>query len=128
MEHCPKCTSVNIRKAGKAKGNQRWLCKDCRYHFSVDHIGKPNKLKEDAVKLYLEGLGFRAIARFLGVSHVSVFNWVKDAGSKIEKLENTSEVAVIEIDEMHTYIGTKKTIAGSGLPLTEPEASSSIAN
>ncbi|MBS1536865.1 MAG: IS1 family transposase [Bacteroidetes bacterium] len=108
MEHCPKCTSTNIRKDGKVNGKQRWLCKDCTYHFSVMHIGKPSKLKEDAIKLYLEGLGFRAIGRFLGVSHVSVFNWVKDAGTKLDNLESSSEIAVIELDEMHSYIGTKK--------------------
>lgn len=114
MEHCPKCTSTNIRKDGKVNGKQRWLCKDCTYHFSVMHIGKPSKLKEDAIKLYLEGLGFRAIGRFLGVSHVSVFNWVKEAGTKLDNLESSSEIAVIELDEMHSYIGTKKTIVGSG--------------
>ena len=87
-----------------------------------------HKLKEDAVKLYLEGLGFRAIARFLGVSNVSVLNWVRATGSKIEELESASEITTIEIDEMHSHIGTKKTIVGSGLPLTARDTNSSIVN
>ncbi|AKB82383.1 Mobile element protein [Methanosarcina barkeri 3] len=71
------------------------------------------------MQLYLEGLGFRSIGRFLGVSHVSVQNWIKKLGPELEDLKSENEISIVEMDEMHTYIGNKKNIAGSGLLLIE---------
>jgi len=36
-------------------------------------------------ELYLEGLGFRAIGRFLNCSHVAVYNWIKEFGKAAMK-------------------------------------------
>jgi len=127
MNNCPKCKSQNFRKDGIVKSRQRYLCKDCKHHFTVEQIGKPNKIKRDALILYLEGLGFRSIGRFLNVSHVAVFNWIKAFGEKLEEFRNTEEIEVVELDEMHTYIGSKKTTVGSGLLLIETGEGSSIA-
>jgi transposase len=126
MENCPKCKSKNFRKDGIVKSKQRFLCKDCKHRFTVEQVGKPNKLKRDALILYLEGLGFRSIGRFLNVSHVAVFNWIKAFGEKLEEFRNTEKIEVVELDEMHTYIGSKKTIVGSGLLLIEMGTNSSI--
>ena len=71
------------------------------------------------MQLYLEGLGFRSIGRILGVSHVSVQKWIKKFGQELEELKSENEISVVELDEMHTYIGNKKNIAGSGLMLIE---------
>ena len=125
MEYCPKCKSKNFCKDGKVQNRQRYLCKDCQYRFTVEQVGKPEKLKRDALILYLEGLGFRSIGRFLGVSHVSVFNWIKDFGEKLEDIRSSENIEVVEIDEMHTYVGEKKTLFGSGLLLTETVKGSS---
>jgi hypothetical protein len=83
-------------------------------------------LKKDALILYLEGLGFRSIGRVLHVSHVTVFNWIKAFGEKLDEFRNQSGIQVIELDEVHTYIGQKKTIAGFGLLLVEMSTDSSI--
>ncbi|AKB31546.1 Mobile element protein [Methanosarcina siciliae HI350] len=79
------------------------------------------------MQLYLEGLGFRSIGRFLGVSHVSVQKWIKKFGQEIEELKSENEISIVELDDMHTYIGNKKNIAGSGLLLIELGKSSSTA-
>ena len=126
MENCPRCKSENIRKDGIVKQRQRFRCKQCNYRFTVEFVGKPEKLKRDALILYLEGLGFRSIGRFLGVSHVAVFNWIKGFGQSIEDIRNDDKVDIIEVDEMHTYVGSKKTSFGSGLLLIEMGANSSI--
>jgi transposase-like protein len=82
-------------------------------------------VKRQALQLYLEGLGFRSIGRILGVSHVSVQNWIKKFGKELEDLKSENTISVVELDEMHTYIGNKKNIAGSGLLLIEIEKDSS---
>jgi len=84
-------------------------------------------VKRQALQLYLEGLGFRSIGRFLGVSHVSVQKWIRKFGSELEDLKSENEISIVELDEMHTYIGNKKTTAGSGLLLIEMGRNSSTA-
>jgi prephenate dehydratase len=70
--------------------------------------------------MYLEGLGFRAIGRILGVSNVSVLNWIRSFGKEVQQLHSVSqEIEMVEVDEMHAYIGSKKTAAGSGLLLID---------
>ena len=126
---CAKCKSSNRVKRGIVKGRQRYTCKDCGYNYTVERKSnsKPDLMKRQALELYLEGLGFRSIGRFLEVSHVSVYNWIKSFGGEIEKIRSDQKIKVVEIDEMHTYIGSKKTIVGSGLLLIEMAKGSSIA-
>jgi transposase-like protein len=126
MDSCPKCKCMNFRKDGIVKSKQRYFCKHCKYRFTVEQVGKPNKIKRDALVLYLEGLGFRSIGRFLNISHVVVFNWIKSFGERLEEFRNTEDIEVVELDEMHTYIGSKKTTVGSGLLLIEMGIDSSI--
>jgi hypothetical protein len=60
------------------------------------------------------------------VSHVAVFNWTESFGGKLEEFRNPENIEVIELDEMHTYIGSKKTIAEYELLLIEMGTGSSI--
>jgi transposase-like protein len=109
--NCPKCNNGERVKSGTVKGRQRYKCKVCGCHYSVEvkSTGKPESLKKQALHLYLEGLGFRSIGRFLGVSNVSVLNWIRNFGKEIESLPAESqEIEMVEVDEMHSYIGTKK--------------------
>ena len=127
MKGCPYCNSSNFRKDGIVKQKQRYLCKDCKYRFTVEQRGKPDDLKRNALILYLEGLGFRSIGRVLAVSHVSVFNWIKSFGENLDSLRSSDQIEVVELDEMHTYVGSKKTTVGSGLLLIDMGNDSSIA-
>jgi len=65
---------------------------------------------------YLEGLGFRAIGRILGISYGTVYKWVKKLGESAELPKNENPVAVVELDEIHSYVRLKKIIAGAGSP------------
>ena len=117
---CPKCESKSHVKQGYVGGRQRFKCKDCNFMYTVSHRGKSTKMKVDALKLYLEGMGFRGIGRFLGVSAVSVMNWIRKFGEEACKEPiKLGDSTIIELDELHTYIGSKKTIFGFGLRLTE---------
>ena len=114
-------------KDGIVNEKQRYKCKSCGYRHTVKHLGKSPDIKRQALQLYLEGLGFRSIGRFLNCSHVAVYNWIRAHGESIEPLRSDKDIEVVELDEMHTYIGSKKTIVGSGLLLIEMENVSSIA-
>lgn len=115
---CPKCHQSNYIKNGIVKGKQRYLCKECKYYYTVEEIGKPRALKKQAINLYLEGLGFRSIERILKVSNVSVLKWVRKFGKEIEATrEPARDIEIVEMDELHTYIRDKKTTVGSGLLL-----------
>jgi len=123
---CLKCSSNNICKNGKMQGMQRYKCKDCGYNYTKGRNSKDKSLKRFALELYLEGLGFRSIARLIKVSHVSVFNWIKQYGQSLELLQNDHNICVTEIEEIHSYVGSKKTLSGSGLLLIDMQKNSSI--
>ena len=125
---CPKCHQNKHVRNGIVKDRQRYLCKNCRYCYTVSEIGKPTVLKKQAIKLYLEGLGFRSIERILKVSNVSVLNWVRKFGKEIETIrEPEREIEIVEMDELHSYISRKKTTVGYGLLLIGLGESSLIA-
>ena len=120
--HCIHCGSHEYCKNGKTKGKQRYRCNACGYNFTNMHgRGYSPDKRLAALKLYKEGLGFSAIARFLAVSDVTVLNWVRGAGEKIKELLLAQTPAtidgmdVIEIDEMWHYTQKNSTNYGYGL-------------
>lgn len=64
--------------------------------------------------MYLNGMGFRGIERVTGVHHTTIINWVKQVG---ELLPNAYDPEVIpevgELDELETFVGSKKTKYGA---------------
>src|SRR5579871_3386869 len=80
MKQCPKCQADTRQvKAGLSTGKrQRYKCPicGCRYTPEAKEVGYPASVREQAVKLYVDGMSFRRIARHLGVNHQSVINWV----------------------------------------------------
>ena len=119
---CSKCNCSQSVKSGKINGRQRYKCKECGCNYTVEikSTAKPKFLKKQALHLYLEGLGFRSIGRILGVSNVSVLNWIRDFGKEVQELNSANEpIEMVEVDEMHSYIGSKKTTVGYGLLLID---------
>ena len=125
---CPKCQSEYNVKNGFVGKVQRYKCKWCGNNFLLDYsqVVDREKKRRFGLAMYLEGLGFHSIARLLNVSHVSVMNWVKKYGSELSKIRNPKPVKVMELDELHTYVGSKKTTVGYGLLLIEGRESSLI--
>ena len=59
--------------------------------------------------MYLNGMGFRAIERVMGVHHTTVMDWVKQKGKKLPDAiasENIPDVG--KLDELETFVGSKK--------------------
>jgi transposase-like protein len=126
---CPRCKGSVYCKDGIVQGRQRYLCKACKYRYTVSQRAgtADDATKRQALHLYLEGLGFRSIGRTLQFSNVAILNWVRQFGEQLPAINEKEKVQVMEIDEMHTYVGSKKTIAGYGLLLIEMRKNSSTA-
>jgi transposase-like protein len=125
---CPRCSSQNHSKDGIIKGCQRYKCKDCNYHYTVEKKSnvKPVEMKRIAFELYLEGLGFRSIGRILRISYGTVYQWVRRWSKQMELPERNDRIEMVELDEMHTYVGQKKTTTGYGLLLIDMESGTSL--
>ena len=126
---CKKCNCTVSVKNGIVNGRQRYKCKECGYNYTVERRSTEysKEVKKRALQLYLEGLGFRSIGRILGVSNVSVLNWIRSFGEEIQVLQGDSKaIKYVELDEMHSYIGNKKTTVGFGLLLIDLERDSLI--
>ena len=64
--------------------------------------------------MYVNGMGLRAIARVKGISHVTVLNWVKQVGELLPDAYNPETIPQVgELDELETFIGSKKTKFGA---------------
>jgi IS1 family transposase/transposase-like protein len=107
---CYKCQSENKVKAGFTRGLQRYKCKDCGCFYSVERKSdvKTAEQKKLALELYLEGMGFRAIGRILRISYGTVYQWIKKWSSSVFLPQNKEPVEIVELDEIHSYVGQKK--------------------
>ena len=110
---CPECKSTHINKNGRKKGKQNYICVNCHRQFLDSYQiqrGYSDEFKRECLTMYVNGMGFRAIARVKGIDHVTVMNWVKQVGTFLPSAydpETTPQVG--ELDELETFVGAKKT-------------------
>ncbi len=119
---CPKCQNSNIVKSGIIKDRQRFLCKSCNYYFTVNKLGKKidSYYVTKALQLYLEGLSYREIERIIGVSHVSISNWVKEFKLKRPTHSNYHpSYKIFKHHELVEYLKNKNEMTGAGMIITE---------
>lgn len=119
---CPRCQHQNATKSGIVNDRQRWRCKACGYHYTVQKEGK----KIDAyyvikaLQLYIEGISLREIERILGVSHVSVLNWVRKYQIHApEQADYRPTYQIMSQQELITYMQEKNPLKGAGMLITE---------
>ena len=80
---CPHCAHPDYILFGKNRGAQRYRCQAFRRTFQTLCRGKDPTLKEQAQKLYLEGLCLRAIGKTLGVHHKTVSRWLVQTAEQL---------------------------------------------
>ncbi len=65
--------------------------------------------------MYTNGMGFRAIERVKGVHHTTVIYWLKQVGKQLPNAYDPNNIPEVgELDELETFVGSKKTKSGSG--------------
>ena len=111
--NCPHCNANNsLIKDGKNRsGSQRYQCKECkkRYTPEPNEHGYPEEFRLQAIKLYVDGSNLRRIARHLGISPQSVSNWVNAYVDQLPNAPTPEQVETVELDELFTFVGEKKT-------------------
>lgn len=67
----------------------------------------------------VNGMGFRAIERVKGVHHTTIIHWLKQVGQQLpDAYDPDVPPQVGELDELETFVGSKKTKSGCGPQLT----------
>ena len=111
--NCPYCNAdMKQYKAGfNRSGCQRYRCGICKraYTPKPNPLGYSDETRMLAIRMYLEGNSQRAIGRILQVSPQSVASWVGIYVDNLPADQKPERVHTAELDEMYTFIGSKKT-------------------
>ncbi|MFA5619343.1 MAG: helix-turn-helix domain-containing protein [Weeksellaceae bacterium] len=120
---CPRCSNQeSIVKSGIVNQKQRYLCKNCNYHFTVQKSGKriDNYYIIKAVQLYLEGISLREIENVLGVSHSTISNWIKEYNIKKPNLFSYDPgYKIVNFEEMKAFLADEDVFRDNGIMITE---------
>lgn len=115
---CPECQSTHIRKNGKRRGKQNYICVSCHRQFIERYTnvqGYSDDIKQQCLRMYVNGMGLRGIERVTGVHHTTVIYWVKQVGEHLRDAYDPEAVPQVgELDELETFVGSKKTKSGCG--------------
>jgi transposase-like protein len=119
MLTCPSCQSTTrqVKHGRNPSGSQRYLCQTCQRTYTPEPTpsGYAAATRQQALRLYADGLNLRRIARQLGVVHQTVANWVTAHAEALpaQPPQPAGPLEVAELDELYTFIGHKKTPATS---------------
>ena len=119
---CPKCNASEAIKSGVVNDRQRFKCKSCGYHYTVAKVGREvdSYYVIKALQLYIEGVTYREIERLLGVSHVSVMNWVKKYGVKAPRQTDYHPTyKILNHKELAEFVQVPGNLKGAGMVVTE---------
>jgi len=113
MHTCPYCQRQDrqVKNGINASGSQRWKCQWCQRKYTPEprQHGYPDSLRQQAVKLSVEGINYRRSGRLLGVDHKTVINWVKTHTDHLPPAPLPQDVNNAELAELFTFVGHKKT-------------------
>jgi transposase-like protein len=115
---CPSCHSTEISKNGFRGQKQNHRCRACGRQFvehPQPHRGYSDDVRALCLKMYLNGMGFRAIERVTEIHHTTIISWVQQAAETLVEREETLVAPQVgEVDELQTFVGSKKTRCGFG--------------
>ena len=113
---CPRCDGADLIKRGHKAGHQRYRCRACGRYSTDSQPRFSSQTKAQAVEMYMNSMGIRAIARVLKASPAAVLSWIRKEHAAVQqRLREQGPVPVdgpdiIEMDEIYTYV--QKNAAG----------------
>lgn len=119
MLTCPQCKATAIKKNGTIhNGKQKYECLACRRQFVEDPINKqiPDETKERIRRSLLERVSLEGVCRIFDVSLTWLLDFMQETFEKLPDHLNATVVtdneefvvAVLEMDELWSYVGNKK--------------------
>lgn len=112
--NCRHCESDKTRKNGMNRGIQRYLCNACGRTFSEKAKRYTLLQKGMAMMFYLNNVGIRKAALFIGCTPPTILNWIKEKHKIVNELLDTYEpnlsstLDIIELDEIYTHVKKKR--------------------
>ncbi len=99
------------QNGSNASGSLRWKCQPCgrKYTPAPKEHGYPDELRQQAVKMSVDGINYRRIAGFIGVDHKTVIRWVKAHTDQSMPAPVPHDLNNAELDALFTYVEQKKT-------------------
>ena len=119
INHCPKCQSANIIKNGTTRaGKQKYQCKECGTYGTLNPtVAYSPERKAEIMGAYHERSSLRGLERTFGVARQTVAKWLKEEANILPKMPPLAEAQpddVLELDELWSFVGSKKTNDGFG--------------
>jgi len=116
---CPRCQSARLEKNGRSpKGKQKYHCKDCNAYGTLNpSVAYPAERKAEILQAYHERSSLRGLERTFGVARQTVAKWLRQEAAQLPvlpPLDPAQADDVLELDELWSFVGSKKTNAGSG--------------
>ncbi len=103
-------------------GSQKHHCPAChKVYVAAPRVpGYPPSVRQQAVRMSLDGINQRRIGRLLSVNHQSVANWLKAYHERLAAQHpdppQPPEAGTVELDELYTFVGSKKAGSTSAPP------------
>ncbi len=119
VNRCTKCQSEQIVKNGKTKaGRQKYHCKSCSAYGTLNpSVPYIPERKAEILRAYHERASLRGIERTFGVARQTVAKWLKEKADSLPEMPSLDEAQpddVLELDELWSFVETKKTNVGFG--------------
>ncbi len=116
---CPQCKSATVKKNGTIhNGKQKYECLACHKQFvaNPEHKQIPEDTRERIRRTLLERVSLEGICRIFDVSLPWLLDFMEEVFKQLPDHLNTTViadneefiVAVLEADEMWSYVGNKK--------------------
>lgn len=109
---CPFCSSTDVYRRGKQNGSQTYQCKECSKHYR-DTTGTAlyNIQKKEKWQSYLDlmerGTPIKVIAKKLGISIQTSFDWRHKVLSSLEQFIPNELTDEVECDELEFSLSNK---------------------
>jgi len=107
---CRHCRSGDLRRTGRKDGFQRYCCRSCGRYCTDRAPRFSPETKAKAVEMYLNNVGIRKIARFVGASPAGVLRWIRKEHQAVQArladrpAPDDAGADVIEMDEVYTFV------------------------
>lgn len=110
MEKCRHCQQGCVKAGVKGTGVQVYRCKTCKKYQQSIYRNQACRVGTDKsiVRLLVEGMGIRGIARVMNISISTVIDRIKRIAQSINRTYAYVKGGTYEIDELWTFVGSKE--------------------